>query len=39
MDFEHGWYLIADINMGIGHAGMIMNVLCAEFVWRGELWR
>ena len=39
MDFEHGWYLIADINMRIGHAGMIMNVLGAECVWRGELWR
>jgi len=33
---EHGWYLIADKCMGIGHAGVVTNVLGAECVWLGE---
>lgn len=36
MSLEHGWYLIADKYMGIGHAGMVMSVLGAECVWFGE---
>jgi len=36
MGFERGWYLIADKYMGIGNAGVVMNVLGAECVWLGE---